>query len=247
MVLKDWGELPHYMKNESVRRYYDVLCKKSTSLKLKRLFDVVVSAIMLVVALPVMLVIAVMIKCDSRGPVFFCQKRVTQYGRVFRILKFRTMVDKAESKGSQVTVGDDNRITRVGAMLRRLRLDELPQLFNVLAGDMTYVGTRPEVVRYVRRYGDEYMATLLLPAGITSLASIRYKDEDELLEQGIERARQAAQAGSDDDMDMNGLVDDVYVNEILPGKMKYNLEGIERFSLLGELRIMVSTVLAVLR
>lgn len=247
MVLKDWDELPHYMKNESVRRYYDVLCKKSTSLKLKRLFDVVVSAIMLVVALPVMLVIAVMIKCDSRGPVFFCQKRVTQYGRVFRILKFRTMVDKAESKGSQVTVGDDNRITRVGAMLRRLRLDELPQLFNVLAGDMTYVGTRPEVVRYVRRYGDEYMATLLLPAGITSLASIRYKDEDELLEQGIERARQAAQAGIDDDMDMNGLVDDVYVNEILPGKMKYNLEGIERFSLLGELRIMVSTVLAVLR
>jgi lipopolysaccharide/colanic/teichoic acid biosynthesis glycosyltransferase len=247
MVLKDWDELPHYMKNESVRRYYDVLCKKSTSLKLKRLFDVVVSAIMLVVALPVMLVIAVMIKCDSRGPVFFCQKRVTQYGRVFRILKFRTMVDKAESKGSQVTVGDDNRITRVGAMLRRLRLDELPQLFNVLAGDMTYVGTRPEVVRYVRRYGDEYMATLLLPAGITSLASIRYKDEDELLEQGIERARQAAQAGSDDDMDMNALVDDVYVNEILPGKMKYNLEGIERFSLLGELRIMVSTVLAVLR
>jgi lipopolysaccharide/colanic/teichoic acid biosynthesis glycosyltransferase len=247
MVLKDWDELPHYMKNESVRRYYDVLCKKSTSLKLKRLFDVVVSAIMLVVALPVMLVIAVMIKCDSRGPVFFCQKRVTQYGRVFRILKFRTMVDKAESKGSQVTVGDDNRITRVGAMLRRLRLDELPQLFNVLAGDMTYVGTRPEVVRYVRRYGDEYMATLLLPAGITSLASIRYKDEDELLEQGIERARQAAQAGIDDDMDMNALVDDVYVNEILPGKMKYNLEGIERFSLLGELRIMVSTVLAVLR
>jgi lipopolysaccharide/colanic/teichoic acid biosynthesis glycosyltransferase len=247
MVLKDWDELPHYMKNESVRRYYDVLCKKSTSLKLKRLFDVVVSAIMLVVALPAMLVIAVMIKCDSRGPVFFCQKRVTQYGRVFRILKFRTMVDKAESKGSQVTVGDDNRITRVGAMLRRLRLDELPQLFNVLAGDMTYVGTRPEVVRYVRRYGDEYMATLLLPAGITSLASIRYKDEDELLEQGIERARQAAQAGIDDDMDMNGLVDDVYVNEILPGKMKYNLEGIERFSLLGELRIMVSTVLAVLR
>jgi lipopolysaccharide/colanic/teichoic acid biosynthesis glycosyltransferase len=247
MVLKDWYELPHYMKNESVRRYYDVLCKKSTSLKLKRLFDVVVSAIMLVVALPAMLVIAVMIKCDSRGPVFFCQKRVTQYGRVFRILKFRTMVDKAESKGSQVTVGDDNRITRVGAMLRRLRLDELPQLFNVLAGDMTYVGTRPEVVRYVRRYGDEYMATLLLPAGITSLASIRYKDEDELLEQGIERARQAAQAGIDDDMDMNGLVDDVYVNEILPGKMKYNLEGIERFSLLGELRIMVSTVLAVLR
>ncbi len=247
MVLKDWDELPHYMKNESVRRYYDVLCKKSTSLKLKRLFDVVVSAIMLVVALPAMLVIAVMIKCDSRGPVFFCQKRVTQYGRVFRILKFRTMVDKAESKGSQVTVGDDNRITRVGAMLRRLRLDELPQLFNVLAGDMTYVGTRPEVVRYVRRYGGEYMATLLLPAGITSLASIRYKDEDELLEQGIERARQAAQAGIDDDMDMNALVDDVYVNEILPGKMKYNLEGIERFSLLGELRIMVSTVLAVLR
>lgn len=228
MKLKAWESLPQYMQNDAVREYYDILAKRTSSLVVKRLFDIVVSAIMLIVVSPVLLILAVWIKLDSQGPVFFRQARITQYGRVFRIFKFRTMVNNADKIGSQVTVGNDSRITKVGAKIRKLRLDELPQLINVLLGDMSFVGTRPEVKKYVDAYTDEMYATLLLPAGITSEASIRYKDEDVLL------------AGAVD-------VDKVYVEQVLPGKMKYNLEAVKKFSFVGEIITMFRTVIAVLR
>ena len=173
MLLKKWDMLPAFMQTESVREYYDILSHKKISLVVKRLFDIVASFVLLIILSPFMLTIALLIKADSHGPVFFRQERVTQYGRTFRIFKFRTMVDGADRKGSLVTVGNDSRITRMGQLLRKIRLDELPQLINVLTGDMTFVGTRPEVRKYVEAYTDEINATLLLPAGITSRASIR--------------------------------------------------------------------------
>ncbi len=226
MLLKKWDMLPAFMQTESVREYYDILAHKKISLVVKRLFDIAASFVLLIILSPFMLIIALLIKADSHGPVFFRQERVTQYGRTFRIFKFRTMVDGADRKGSLVTVGNDSRITRMGQLLRKIRLDELPQLINVLTGDMTFVGTRPEVRKYVEAYTDEMNATLLLPAGITSRASIRYKDEDELLD------------GADD-------VDKVYTQEVLPGKMAYNLESIKGFSCISELATMFETVAAV--
>ncbi len=225
-MLRDWDDLPQYMKTEAVRPYYDSLKKKKISMLLKRSFDVVVSALMLVALSLVLVVIALMIAMDSKGPVFFRQERITQYGRKFRIHKFRTMVTDAESKGAQVTVKNDMRVTKVGAKLRKCRLDELPQLIDILEGNMSFVGTRPEVTKYVKRYNSEYMATLLLPAGVTSEASIKYKDEDRLLENADN-------------------VDDVYVKEVLPRKMEYNLESIRKFSFLREIGTMVKTVFAV--
>lgn len=226
-IFREWDALPHYMKTDAVRPYYDSLKKKKISLSLKRGFDVVISALMLVVLSPILVIISVMIALDSQGPVFFRQERITQYGRKFRIHKFRTMVADAESKGSQVTVKNDMRVTKVGAKLRKCRLDELPQLIDIFEGNMSFVGTRPEVTKYVKQYRPEYMATLLLPAGVTSEASIKYKDEDRLLEK------------ADD-------VDDVYVKEVLPGKMEYNLRSIEKFSFIGEITTMFRTVFAVL-
>lgn len=227
MKLIAFDELPEYMKTKEVKEYYDILKKKQASLILKRMFDILVSLIMLIFICPIMLVIAIMIKLDSKGPVFFRQTRITQYGREFRIFKFRTMVNKADTMGSLVTVGQDMRITRVGKMLRKVRLDELPQLINILTGDMTFVGTRPEVKHYVEAYTKEMYATLLLPAGVTSLASIKYKDEDMLLENAKD-------------------VDYVYINEVLPGKMKYNLESIKKFSFITDILTMINTVFAVL-
>lgn len=227
MRLRDWKDLPDYMQKPAVREYYDALQKKNKSLLCKRIFDVAAAAMLLLLLLPVFLVLAVWIKADSPGPVFFRQERVTQYGKIFRIYKFRTMVNNAEKKGSQVTVGNDARITGVGARIRRVRLDELPQLINVLTGDMSFVGTRPEVKRYVNAYTEEMYATLLLPAGITSEASIRYKDEDAIL------------ADAED-------VDKAYVEAVLPGKMKYNLEAMKHFSFLGDIVTMLRTVGAVL-
>lgn len=226
--MKNWIDLPENMKKDAVRPYYDILKKKQGALVAKRLFDVFVSAIMLVILSPIMLFLSIWIKLDSKGPVFFRQVRVTQYGKEFRIFKFRTMVNNADKIGSAVTVGGDMRITKVGARLRKVRLDELPQLINIFLGDMSFVGTRPEVVKYVDQYTDEMMATLLLPAGVTSEASIMYKDEDQLLE------------GAED-------VDKVYVEEVLPGKMKYNLEAIEKFGFFYELGVMIRTVIAVLK
>lgn len=227
MILKKWDELPSYMKNEDVRKYYDILSRHRGSLIAKRCFDIVMSAVMLVILSPVFLVVAIWIKTDSRGPVFYRQERITQYGKVFRIFKFRTMVSNADRIGTLVTVGNDARITKVGAKIRKVRLDEIPQLLNILAGDMTFVGTRPEVKKYVDAYTEEMYATLLLPAGVTSVASIAYKDEDELL-------------GKSNDPDQT------YIQDILPEKMKYNLKSLEEFSFIGELKTMFDTVRAVI-
>jgi len=227
MILCKWEKLPTELQTEAVRPYYEALQKKRLSLFFKRLFDIVVSAIMLLALLPVFLVLAVSIKLDSPGPVFFRQVRVTQYGKPFRIFKFRSMVSNADKLGSQVTVGNDSRITRVGKLIRKCRLDELCQLIDVLRGTMTFVGTRPEVPKYVERYTPQMMATLLLPAGITSLASICYKDEDKLLEGA-------------------GDVDRTYVEKVLPHKMRYNLRAIEKFSFFGDIKLMFMTVFAVL-
>lgn len=227
MLLKKWEDLPSYMKCDEVRTYYDILSSKKYSLILKRIFDVLVASILLVILAIPMIIIAVMIKLDSPGPVFYRQERVTTYGRHFKIHKFRTMVSNADQIGTAVTVENDNRITRVGAKLRGLRLDELPQVLDVLSGNMSFVGTRPEAVKYVEKYKPEYFATLLLPAGITSEASIRYKDEARLL-------------------DIAKNIDEVYLERVLPGKMKYNLESIKKFSFLKEVVTLYRTVLAVL-
>ncbi len=225
-MLCNWDKLPPELQTDAVRPYYDRLRKKQFSLLVKRIFDIVVSAVMLLILSPVFLVLAIAIKLDSPGPVFYRQVRVTQYGKQFRIFKFRSMVQNAD-KGLLVTVGGDSRITRVGKVIRKCRLDELCQLIDILRGTMTFVGTRPEVPKYVAQYTPEMMATLLLPAGVTSLASICYKDEDELLE------------GAED-------VDSVYINDVLPGKMRYNLKAINTFSFWGDIRIMFMTVFAVL-
>ena len=227
MILKKWEDLPDQLRTDAVRPYYDVLKKKQGSLVAKRLFDVVVSAVMLLILAPVFLILAVAIKLDSPGPVFYRQVRVTQYGKQFRIFKFRSMVNNADKIGTQVTVGNDSRITRMGKLIRKCRLDELCQLIDIFRGTMTFVGTRPEVPKYVAAYTPEMMATLLLPAGVTSLASIMYKDEDQLL------------SGAED-------VDKTYIESVLPGKMKYNLRAIEEFSFWGDIRIMFMTVFAVL-
>lgn len=225
-MLKEWKDLPDFMKNDEVRPYYDSLKRKKVSLILKRLFDLIGGLVLLCILAIPMLIIAAMIKLDSEGPVFYRQERITTYGKHFRIHKFRTMVNNADRIGSAVTVGNDSRITKVGAALRGCRLDELPQVFDLISGNMSFVGTRPEAVKYVERYKPEYMATLLLPAGITSEASIRYKDEAELLD-----------AAED--------VDRVYTEDVLPGKMKYNLETIKMYSFWGDIATMLRTVFAV--
>lgn len=227
MVLKKWEELPAFMKTPEVRPYWESLHKKRGQLALKRAFDIVVALMLLILLAIPMIIIAIMIKRDSQGPVFYRQERVTSYGKHFRIHKFRTMVSNADKIGTAVTVGNDSRITKVGAKLRDKRLDELPQLIDVLEGTMSFVGTRPEAVKYVERYKPEYYATLLMPAGITSEASIRYKDEDKLLN-----------AAED--------VDQVYVEKVLPGKMKWNLRSVKKFSFFGEIATMFRTVFAVM-
>ena len=228
MVLKKWDDLPENMKTDAVRPYYDNLKKKIFSLFLKRGFDLIISFLLLIILSPVFIILSFAIARDSKGGVFFRQKRVTQYGRIFYIHKFRTMVSNAENKGSQVTIKNDIRVTKVGIKLRKYRLDEIPQLIDILFGDMSFVGTRPEVVKYVKDYTPEMMATLLLPAGITSEARIQFKDEDRILETADN-------------------VDNVYVTKVLPMKMKYNLESLDRFSLLDELCTMFKTILAVLK
>lgn len=176
-MLCKWEELPQNMQNGAVRPYYDSLQGKKCSLFMKAIFDRVVSLLMLIGLSPIFLLLAVMIKLDSPGEVFFRQERVTQYGKKFRIHKFRTMVKNAEALGTQVTTKSDMRVTKVGKKLRGCRLDELPQLIDILQGNMSFVGTRPEVTKYVEQYTPEMLATLLLPAGVTSDASIEYKDE----------------------------------------------------------------------
>lgn len=227
MRLLDWDKLPDNMRTDAVRPYYDALKKQTLSLVLKRLFDIVASALMLIILSPLFLILAIAIKIDSAGPVFYRQVRVTQYGKNFRIFKFRSMVSNADKIGTQVTVSNDSRITQVGKIIRDCRLDELCQLIDVFRGTMTFVGTRPEVPKYVDAYTPEMMATLLLPAGVTSEASILYKDEAELLDKAED-------------------ADKVYVDEVLPAKMVYNLKSLKNFSFLSDIATMFRTVFAVL-
>lgn len=227
-MLRKWEDLPKKMQTEAVRPYYEYLNKRRGSLLLKRTFDIVVSTVLLILISPILLILAVMIATDSKGGIFYRQERVTQYGRVFRIFKFRTMVAGADKIGTQVTVQNDSRITKIGEKLRKYRLDELPQLLNILLGDMTLVGTRPESTHYVKFYTPEMYATLLLPAGVTSEASIKYKDEAELL-RDVED------------------VDKVYIEKVLPEKMRYNLESIKTFNVLMDIGTMFRTIYAVLK
>ena len=225
MFLKSFEKLPPELRNDSVREYYDILAKKRFSIFFKRLTDILIALILLILLLIPMAVIAIIVKVNSKGPVFYRQERVTTYNRRFKILKFRTMTVGADKAGALVTSANDVRITSVGKKLRKFRLDELPQIFHVLSGKMSFVGTRPEVPRYVDRYQPEMTATLLMPAGITSLASIRYKDEDEII-------------GAVSDPEE---VDRIYLEEILPEKMKYNLEYLKDFSFFGDIKLMLAT------
>lgn len=228
MRLKEWSELPDKMRTKEVRKYYNILIKHSGWFKFKRIMDIFVASVMLIVLALPMAVIAVFIKADSKGPVLFKQKRVTQYGRIFEIYKFRTMVENAASMGSQVTVKNDVRITKVGKVLRKFRIDEFPQVFNIIKGDMTLVGTRPEVIKYVKCYTPQMYATLLLPAGLTSRTSIAYKDEEKLLSNALN-------------------ADKVYIYDILPVKMKYNLESLKHFGFKEDCSILLATFLSVFK
>ena len=189
MEFRNWEDIPEFMQNDEVKKYYEILCRKRVSLKIKRSFDISASVFLIILLSPVFLFLTIWIKLDSRGPVYYKQERVTQYGRKFSIFKFRTMVTNADKKGTLVTLKEDPRITKAGKKLRKLRLDELPQLFNIAVGDMSFVGTRPEGQKYV---------------------------------------------------------DEVYIQKILPEKMRWNLRAIRRFSLPGELSTMVRTVFHVM-
>ncbi len=219
-------------ETEIVKKYREEINKRKISLFLKLFLDKILALILLIPLSPIILAIAIWIKLDSEGPVFYRQERITTYGCPFRIFKFRTMVKDADKLGAAVTEHNDPRISRAGNKLRKVRLDELPQLFNVLLGDMSFVGVRPEVAKYVNRYTDEMNATLLLPAGITSPASIEYKDEDEVIEKFKGSGRS---------------IDDIYIEEVLPDKMKYNLEYIKNFSIINDIKIMIQTALAVIK
>lgn len=219
-------------ETEIVKKYREEIEKRKISLFLKLFLDKVLALILLIPLSPIILIIAIWIKLDSEGPVFYRQERITTYGRPFRIFKFRTMVKDADKLGAAVTEHNDPRISRAGDKLRKVRLDELPQLFNVLLGDMSFVGVRPEVAKYVNRYTDEMNATLLLPAGITSPASIEYKDEDKVIEKFKGTGRS---------------IDDIYIEEVLPDKMKYNLAYLKNFSIINDIKIMIKTALAVIK
>ena len=232
MILKKWENIPDNIKNEKTKEYYDILNSKKITLFLKRLFEIIFSTILLIVLSPILIILAIAIKIDSKGPIFYRQERITQYGKIFKIFKFRTMIFNADKIGALVTTKNDSRITRVGNIIRKCRLDEIPQLINILVGDMTFVGTRPEVKKYVERYTDEMKATLLMPAGVTSIASIKYKNEDEIIGKYIEQ-------GED--------IDDIYVNRVLPEKMKYNVDYVKKFTIFQDILICVQTVNEVLK
>lgn len=221
-----WEDLPANIRTEEVRPYYDILARKRGQLVAKRVFDIVASLVIFALTWWLFLILAVAIKLDSPGPVFYRQTRVTQYGREFRIFKFRTMVQDADKIGSAVTTSGDARVTRVGSVIRKFRLDEFSQLIDVFRGTMSFVGTRPEVPKYVASYTPEMIATLLLPAGVTSSASIEFKDEAELLD-----------AAED--------VDVTYIREVLPRKMEFNLKDIANFSFFRDIKLMLMTVGAV--
>ena len=230
MILKEFKELPKEMQNDSVLKYYDILKQKKIMLLLKRFLDFIGSLILLILLSPILIILAILIKIDSKGPVFYRQERVTTNGKIFKIFKFRTMIQDADKRGALITGKQDSRITRIGNKIRKCRLDELPQLINILKGEMSFVGTRPEVKKYVDMYTDEMKATLLMPAGVTSMASIKFKDEDEIISKQTKSGK---------------TVDEAYVNDIFPDKMKWNLEYIKKFSIFEDLKICIETVIKV--
>lgn len=230
MILKKYETLPRDLQNKYVEEYYNIIATKKISLLVKRLLDVMVSLIMLIIFSPIMIILAIIIKLDSKGPIFYRQERITQYGKKFKILKFRTMVQNADKKGSLITKENDNRITKIGNKIRKCRLDEFPQLINILKGEMSFVGTRPEVKKYVDMYTDEMKATLLMPAGVTSRASIEFKDEDEIISKELKKGRD---------------IDKVYTQTVLPKKMKWNLEYMKAFNVWEDIKICIKTVIKV--
>lgn len=230
MILKEFKELPKEMQNDSVLKYYDILKQKKIMLLLKRFLDFIGSLILLILLSPILIILAILIKIDSKGPVFYRQERVTTNGKIFKIFKFRTMIQDADKRGTLITGKQDSRITRIGNKIRKCRLDELPQLINILKGEMSFVGTRPEVKKYVDMYTDEMKATLLMPAGVTSMASIKFKDEDEIISKQTKKGK---------------TIEEAYVNDILPEKMKWNLEYIKKISIFEDLKICIETVIKV--
>lgn len=205
-----------------------VLEKRKLQLALKRAMDIVISGGALVVIWPVLLLIALAIKIDDPGPVFYRQVRVGKDGREFRIYKFRTMIVDADKKGLQITVGRDNRITRMGRLLRKTKLDELAQLINVLVGDMSFVGPRPEVPRYVNMYTPYQRQVLLVRPGITDYASIAYRNENDMLEKAEDPER-------------------MYIDVIMPDKIELNMKYLREISPLADIRLILSTIVAVIR
>ena len=225
-------QMPQFMKNHYTLEAVKVLEKKKATLVFKRLFDICLSLILLVILSPVFLVLAICIKLEDGGPIFYRQQRITIYGRVFRIFKFRTMILNADKIGPLVTQDNDSRITKIGKKIRDFRLDEIAQLINVLIGDMTFVGTRPEVQKYVDAYSEEMMVTLLLPAGITSRSSIEFRNEADKISKWMEQGLTA---------------DEAYIQKILPEKMRYNIDYISELSIAQDIKVMLQTVFAVLR
>ena len=195
-------------------------------MSLKRCFDLILSLLGIVILSPIFIIIYILILVTMRESPIFTQVRTGYKEKLFKIYKFRTMVINADKIGALVTADKDPRITKVGAKIRKYRIDEIPQLINVLKGEMSFVGTRPEVKKYVDEYSNEMYATLLLPAGITSNASIEFKDEDMLLKNADN-------------------VDKVYVERVLPEKMKWNLNEVKKFSFFRELLVCIKTVIKV--
>lgn len=225
--MKKFENLPQNFQVDAVKEYYDILSHKKVSLFFKRLLDFLVSFILIVLFCWLFLVVAIAVKTTSKGKIIFKQQRVGKYGKCFNVLKFRTMVTDAEKLGRQITVGEkDPRVTSVGYFLRKFRFDELPQLINVLKGEMSFVGARPEVPHYVEKYTDEMMATLLLEPGITGTASIYFKDEASMLE--IEPDPELC-----------------YINHILPKKMGMNLDYMKNLSVGYDIKIIFKTIFEV--
>lgn len=225
--MRKFEHLPERFKNDAVREYYDILSAKKTTLLLKNVFDFTIALVLFIVLLPIFIILALTVKLTSKGEIIFKQKRVGLYGKPFYVLKFRTMATDAEAKGKQITVGErDPRITSVGHFLRKFRLDEFPQLINVIKGEMSFVGARPEVPYYVDFYTDEMMATLLTRPGITGTASIFFKDEAKMLE-------------------IEPDAEKCYINHILPEKMRMNLDYLKNISVWYDIKLMFQTVFEV--
>lgn len=219
--MKAWDKIKSPINNSLTKPYYDIVKKKILYRFIKRGFDLFASLILLVILFLPSFVIALAIVIDSRGGVFFLQTRVGRYGKPFKIIKFRSMVKNSEGD-KQITSNNDSRVTKLGRFLRKTHIDEFPQLLNVIAGQMSFVGTRPEVKKYVDLYKDDWYATLLMRPGITSTASYSCDDEAKFL--------------------TNENVHDVYLEKVLPYKMNLNLLDLKSPSVFRDIKILWKTV-----